>query len=457
MMLLVSTNAFSATIGDVILQEGTGVIERKDGDEFSSRIDLDIFSYDTVKTGQGKTAIEFVDDTRVDVTEHSKLIIDEFVYDPNTKTGALSLKASLGTVRYASGQIAKNSKQNVKIKTPTATIGVRGTDFSMTIDEIGSSTIILLPSCDTSGNCYVGEIDVTSDAGQVIMNQAFQATVVETPDSKPMKPVKLEIDENLIGNLLIISKPREIEEQQTKERLAIIANALDLDFLEFEELNVDYLEDETENWATGLDIDFLEQNFLADILEQINRQLALQMRNEFDKEKTKTDVTLGKDPETGIILLDEDPDWLWSREDAAGNKIELRLNKEHGYVLNITQQDFEIIDYEIGGPENEITIYQASSLFMLLILLTLFAFLSFANDVTVTITTTDGGTFNVEQDGEDNNIDYDIESMDEFVINLDQTGNDNNINIDVDGRTSVGSSMTINQTGNNKSYTGNLY
>ena len=240
MMLLFSTNAFSATIGDVILQEGTGVIERKDGDEFSSRIDLDIFSYDTVKTGQGKTAIEFVDDTRVDVTEHSKLIIDEFVYDPNTKTGALSLKASLGTVRYASGQIAKNSKQNVKIKTPTATIGVRGTDFSMTIDEIGSSTIILLPSCDTSGNCYVGEIDVTSDAGQVIMNQAFQATVVETPDSKPMKPVTLEIDENLIGNLLIISKPREIEEQQNKERLAVIANALDLDFLEFVELIVDY-------------------------------------------------------------------------------------------------------------------------------------------------------------------------------------------------------------------------
>ena len=90
-------------------------------------------------------------------------------------------------------------------------------------------------------------------------------------------------------------------------------------------------------------------------------------------------------------------------------------------------------------------------------LLLLLSFSAYANDVTVTITTTDGGTFNVEQDGEDNNIDYDIQSMDEFVINLDQTGNDNNINIDVDGRTSVGSSMTINQTGNKKSYTGNLY
>ena len=44
----------------------------------------------------------------------------------------------------------------------------------MTIDEIGSSTIILLPSCDGNGNCFVGEIVVESDAGMVIMNQAFQ-------------------------------------------------------------------------------------------------------------------------------------------------------------------------------------------------------------------------------------------------------------------------------------------
>ena len=210
MILLFSNNTFGAAIGDVILQEGNSIVERKEGDEFEGKKDLDIFSYDTIKTGKGKTAIEFIDDTRVDVTEHSKLVIDEFVYDPNTKTGVLSLKASLGTVRYASGQIAKNSKQNVKIQTPTATIGVRGTDFTMTIDETGSSTIILLPSCDTNGNCYVGEIDVTSDAGQVILNQAFQATVVDTVSSNPMKPVILDIDEDLIGSLLIISKPKEI-------------------------------------------------------------------------------------------------------------------------------------------------------------------------------------------------------------------------------------------------------
>ena len=158
LLLLLVPFISHASIGDVIIQEGNTVIERKDGTENTSEVDLDVFSYDVVKTGKGKTAIEFLDDTRVDVTEHSKLVIDEFVYDPTTKTGTLSIKASLGTIRYASGLIAKNSKQNVKIETPTATIGVRGTDFSMTIDEVGSSTIILLPSCDTNGNCFVGEI-----------------------------------------------------------------------------------------------------------------------------------------------------------------------------------------------------------------------------------------------------------------------------------------------------------
>ena len=149
---------------------------------------------------------------------------------------------------------------------------------------------------------------------------------------------------------------KEIQEQQNKEDYVKIANALEIDFLEFDDLEIDYLEEETENWATGLDIDFLEQNFLVNILDQINAELAKSMRNEFDK--GQDGIRLGKDPETGITVLDEDPDWVWSREDAAGNYIELRLNKEYGYVLNITQGDYEIIDYELGGVENAITINQ---------------------------------------------------------------------------------------------------
>jgi len=352
---LVSVNSF-ASIGEVALHKGNAVIDRQDGDKgIVVEQSLEVLSYDTVKTGNGKVGIVFVDDTKVDITEHSKLLIDEFVYDPNTKTGSLSLKATLGTVRYASGQIAKNSKQNVKISTPTASISVRGTDFAMTIDEIGSSTIILLPSCDSDGMCFVGEISVETDAGFVIMNQAFQATTVDVPDSKPLKPVILSLDENMINNLLVVSKPKEIEEQQEKEnRLKVVANALDIDFLNFDDLEVDLLEIEEDEFAGALDLDFLEQNFLKDILAEINKQLAVQMQSEFDKDKKKK---AGQD-EFGVILLDEDPQWVWKRTDEANNNIELRLNQENGYIINVTQGDTEIIDYELGDGDNYITINQ---------------------------------------------------------------------------------------------------
>ena len=358
-VLLYATPLWSSTIGDVIIHEGNGAIERETGEKFTTELDLDVFMQDTVKTGNGTTAIKFLDDTRVDVTKHSKLIIDEFVYDPNTQTGGLTLKAALGTVKYASGQIAKTSKQNIKIQTPTATIGVRGTDFTMTIDEVGSSTIILLPSCDTNGNCYVGEISVESDAGQVIMNQAFQATVVDTIQTRPLTPVILDLDIDMISNLLIISEPKEIEEQRQADYFAAVSDALDLDFLKFDELEKDYLEEEESAWATALDIDFLEQNFLGDILKQLNEQLAKQMRNEFDKKKSSTGVIVGKDEETGIIILNEEPEWLVIRE-TESNYIEMRLDQEYGYNINIIQGDDEIYDYEIGGNVNEITIIQSN-------------------------------------------------------------------------------------------------
>src|SRR5210317_2523845 len=217
---LVSTIA-SARIGDVEQQIGDTVVERQSGDTLTSTTGLEIESYDTVKTQQGRTSIVFLDDTRVDVTENSKLVIDEFVYDPNSQTGALSLKASIGTVRYASGQIAKNSRQNIKIKTPTATIAVRGTDFSMSVDEFGQSTVILLPSCTLAGSktlCTVGEISVESDVGQVVLNQAFQATTISALDSAPQRPLLLDPDETFINNLIIVRKPVYKDEEEERRR-----------------------------------------------------------------------------------------------------------------------------------------------------------------------------------------------------------------------------------------------
>tara|TARA_B100001173_G_C15587623_1_gene379068 strand:- start:109 stop:462 length:354 start_codon:yes stop_codon:yes gene_type:complete len=81
-----------------------------------------------------------------------------------------------------------------------------------------------------------------------------------------------------------------------------------------------------------------------------------------------------------------------------------------------------------------------------------------ANDINLTIDNlTDGGSLDLQQDGQNNDIDFDIVSMDGFIIEVDQIGNNNTLDVNVDGRTSNGSSMYFNQIGNNKSYSNTLW
>ena len=146
----------SAAIGSVVEQEGVTSVERQ-GEESDLEEGSDVEFMDTVKTGKGNLGITFIDDTNVAVSAQSSLVIDDFVYDPNNADNSkLALKVAAGTVRYASGNVAKLAKQNVDIRTPTAKILVRGTAFSMTVDEIGQSLIILLPNVDGT----VGELSL---------------------------------------------------------------------------------------------------------------------------------------------------------------------------------------------------------------------------------------------------------------------------------------------------------
>ena len=364
-LLVLSTTQGLASIGDVIEQKGNSMIERQGGEELLVDQGTGVESFDTVKTANGRTAIQFVDDTRVDVTEHSKLLIDEFVYDPNTKTGALNIKAALGTIRYASGQIAKNSRQNIKIRTPTATIAVRGTDFSMSVDEFGQSTVILLPSCTLAGSkalCTVGEISVESDVGQVVLNQAFQATTVSAIDSAPQRPLLLDPDETFINNLIIVRKPVYREEEEERSRIAKLIDILDLDFLEFDGLDVDLLAlDETETWYTELDYDPLALEFLFDALDQSNAELAALLKSEF--EDIEAEEVFGYKADKNISILNADPDFVVIREDGAGNYIRLQLSQRYAYALDIDQNGSSIRNYSLalepGTPaQNDITIIQ---------------------------------------------------------------------------------------------------
>lgn len=188
-----------ASIGSITDLKGGGQIKRGAATQPANR-NSGIEKMDTVVTNsQGKIHIAFVDATTVNITENSRLVIDDFVFDAkNSKSGRLGLKVALGTVRYASGALAHGNPGGVNIRTPTATIAVRGTDFVMSVDEAGRSTVVLVPNCfddkdvtRTNFDCPAGEIEVATAAGVTLMNKPFQATVVENSFAPPSPAVTI--------------------------------------------------------------------------------------------------------------------------------------------------------------------------------------------------------------------------------------------------------------------------
>lgn len=202
------------------LTEVTGPTQiTRNEDKIEGKVDVGLEMEDRIETLKARVSITFEDDTKMQVTEYSKLTIDEFVYDKSTKKGTLSVKAAFGTVRYASGLIAKNSRENVKVTTPTAKISVRGTDFSMSVGEDGKSLVILLPSIPLAagGVPVIGMIEVSNMGGTVLLNQPYQATLVSSMNAPPSNPVVLDFqDESKINNMLIVETPKPVA-QANKE------------------------------------------------------------------------------------------------------------------------------------------------------------------------------------------------------------------------------------------------
>ena len=191
--------------------------------KIEGKVDIPVEMDDTIETLKARVGITFEDGTRVQCTEFSKLVIDTFVYDPSTGKGKLGMKATMGTVRYASGLIAKNNREEVRVKTPTASISVRGTDFSMTVDELGRSLVILLPSQPQFGPPVVGSIVVDNGMGTVVLTKPFQATFVASTAVVPSSPVLLNFeDETKVNNMLIIDTPKNVTQAAKEAKKASV-------------------------------------------------------------------------------------------------------------------------------------------------------------------------------------------------------------------------------------------
>ena len=263
-------SVYADSIGDIVESTGVGGIVRNN-ETIPNDVGSDIVLYDEARTVNGRMLIEFLDEEELALTEHTRVYIDEVYYDPDPSKSKMAIRMAQGTARFASGSGKKIKKANIQVSTPTAQIAINGTDFTTTIDELGRSLVVLLP--DDDGNAS-GEIVVTNEGGERILNQPYQATMVSSLETPPTVAVTIQnITPSMINNMFIVNPPQEVKvaiQEQAADDLDKDQGILDVDYLEFNDLETDELKETEEDLEySALDIDALNVNLLVDVLDVI--------------------------------------------------------------------------------------------------------------------------------------------------------------------------------------------
>ena len=346
--------AQAADIGDISELNGSAQIVRDK--PYDANLQFAIQSNDEAITTNGRMAITFLDKSVVKLTEHSQLLIDEYIYDPDPSKSKMSLNFALGTARFITGNLNRIDKQNIKLSTPTANIAIRGTDFTATVDELGRSLIILLP--DALG-LSSGEIEVVTATGSVLLNKPYQATTVDVFENSPSKPVILDLTLDIIDNMLIVTPPKENTIASEEIATTKTVNLLDFNDLDIDYLAEDFLEDNSLEF-TELDINYLDVNFLEDLLNVLD---ALAIEDEEDQLALATGVTIsgtlvGQDANTQITTIVTGQTISLRRK--VSESVQVDLNASEGYTVILIQDGVSNIIKVNGGGDSTITIRQSS-------------------------------------------------------------------------------------------------
>jgi hypothetical protein len=140
-------NVASSPIGKVVAAKGSVTIEHVGAVVVQANLpnqageakvgDL-VYQGDVVRTGSdGRVSINFADDTSFNLSNNASMTLDEFVYDPNGKSNSTVFNLSKGAFTFVAGKIAKSG--DMKVETPVATMGIRGTTPHVEISENGTA------------------------------------------------------------------------------------------------------------------------------------------------------------------------------------------------------------------------------------------------------------------------------------------------------------------------------
>jgi hypothetical protein len=130
-----ATRAEEAPIGYVKTLSGEASVTTGK-DRVVAKLGTPLFQGSQLKTGHtGSMGVTFKDDTVMSFGPDTELTVDEYLYAPNQGKLKLASKLAKGSMNYVSGVIAKLQPDAVSVRTPTGTIGVRGTQFVVYVED----------------------------------------------------------------------------------------------------------------------------------------------------------------------------------------------------------------------------------------------------------------------------------------------------------------------------------
>jgi len=120
-------------VGQIKVARGQVSVDRG-GQSLPAQVGMALAAADVLKTGaDGSVGITMRDNSLLSAGPNSVLSLDRFDYDPTTYQGRFESGLQRGTLAVVSGRIARQSPQAMTVRTPSAVLGVRGTDFVISV------------------------------------------------------------------------------------------------------------------------------------------------------------------------------------------------------------------------------------------------------------------------------------------------------------------------------------
>jgi hypothetical protein len=133
--LAAAVPAWASDIGQVKTAKGAVHVER-DGKSIPASVGMPIRQADTLVTGaDGAVGVTFTDNSLLSTGPNSVLVVDRYSFDTTTHAGRFDASLKKGTLAVVSGKMVKQSPDAMKVRTPAAIMGVRGTEFIVQVEE----------------------------------------------------------------------------------------------------------------------------------------------------------------------------------------------------------------------------------------------------------------------------------------------------------------------------------